>query len=326
MLELAQSEEQLQAVKWDLVLARAHSLTKDEVLVHMLQEGFSNIWKDLTPEPIIEFPDPMSLHNHQCEDTSLLFRGVEPLDRSCDKGIGPVSGPRQHPLPDIKSTDGVEICASCKHHRGRPWRMHKLPCGHYFCRLCLQHRASTSMGAGPRGTHADMKFEESMRRVGRQMYGFWEPDYVGGWEGKNDLILGLWVRLGWTCCGQPIPFIDFIRRGCLHHVNAVKHLDLWSRAVRIITTIGGRIILEMLDPFMELEIEGNEEVAVLHVEGKKKLVGLEALDGIKYINPFERTESNPAGWTSHVPCLSAISEARVKKDIEEERTLRAWIG
>lgn len=286
----------------------------------MVQKGFSQVWPDLTPEPIIEFPKSDSPHNHRCEDTSLLPPGVG-LRHPRNAGFGPISRPRQRPPPEAESEAEIEVCFSCKHHKGQRSRMHGLPCGHYLCRLCLQQRGATSMAAGPRGSDTDKRFEEVMRKLGCQMYDTDNPGYVEGLERKTNLILALWDRVGWTCCGQPIPFTDFIKKGCMSPPTAVKHLTLWSRALRIIQTTGGRIILGILDPFMDLETEENEEVAVLRVEGKEELKGLEALEGLKYVNPFERTKLNPAGWKSHVPVLSAISEARVMEELEAEQAL-----
>ena len=323
--ELARTQERVRKTERKLAILRARALTKERHLVKLLHEGFARIWEDLNPKATIVCAQPGDPDYHQCEDISILFRGVDPQARARDSGFGPIGGPCQRPPLNINSTDGVEICISCQYHRGPPARMHRLRCGHYFCRFCLQHKASTSMWAGERGSDADMRFETTLRRVGRQMYDSRDPAYAGDLEEKNALIMMLWDHLGWTCCGQPIPFDKFIKMGCLAPVTAVKHLDIWGRAVRIITTIGGRIILEMLDPLWDLETEEKEEVAVLRVKGKKELEGLEALEGIKYINPFERTEENPKGWTSHIPCLSAMSEARIKKGIEDEIALSKWI-
>lgn len=319
-LEKARAEKRVQTLERELAVARARLLAKDKDLVTLVQKGFSQVWPDLTPEPIIEFPKSDSLYNHRCEDTSLLppGPGLRPLR---NPGFGPVGGPRQRPSQEAERDASIEVCFSCNHHKGRRARMHGLPCGHYLCRLCLQQKAAASMAAGPRGSDTDKSFEEAMKRIGRQMYDTEDPGYVEGLKGKTNLMLALWDRVGWTCCGKPIPFTEFIKKGCIDAQMAVKHLSLWSRAILIIQTIGGRIILEILDPFMDLETEENEEVAVLHVKGKEELKELEALEGIKYVNPFERTRLNPAGWQSHVPALSAISKARVMEELEAENAL-----
>lgn len=261
------------------------------------------MWPALSPGTPVRFTES-DRRGHSCKDASPFSDGDGLPASEGDqhgKGKGKERGILTPPPSPLDT-----VCSSCGHHRGGPTALHKLRCGHYLCHLCLQKKAATTM--------TGRQFVEEAKDVGRRIHGPREQGYAESWEGKVEIMMGLWERLGWACCGLPIPFNKYMDQKCIPDATSLRHLELWDKAIHIIETVGGRIILNALDPFMEIKVEGDEEVAVVRVQGKKGVDGLEKLEGIKYINPFERTVENPSGWQSHVPSLRAKAYARAKKE------------
>ena len=257
--------------------ARAVMLVQDTATYDLVEYGARQTW----PEFYLENKGPVHKQdaNHSCASASVIQDIFTPGYRSID------GSEDQDPEP-------CEACIDCST-KGRRSAMHSLACGHHLCRYCLRQRAMCIETRSHLGN--------GLHQVAAQLYSPYADKYARTWEEKDEVLLGLWGRAGWTCCNRVIPFADIGRReGCLLEPHMRILHTLWNNMIYEIQSEGDAIILWYLDKYMEFDIILGEEVALCTYPGLP----------IQIKSPFLRLPEDPDELFKWFPRLATQRKNR----------------